>query len=216
MLRPGRTLSVAVFRPFAEQVAALASVTEGDRVLELAPLDGELTARLRAAAGAHGAVEQAHRPWNFTQAEKHFDVAVSLMGIEAQDELHAVLPQLSIVANRTLIVVAAGGATYDNALRNAWRDVSGTELVALPVPDPVVPAIGWRQRRLSDVARFDDVEQLLTALTSERGIEVPPAQRDALRDRLASELAPFTAADGTMRIPVHATLVERAGRAADR
>lgn len=209
-MRPGRTLSVAVYRPFAEQLAELAAPKEGQHVLELAPVDGELTARLRTAVGATGVVEVAERPWNFTQPERHFDTAVCLLGIQAQDELHALLPQLSLVSRRVLVAVFAGGATYDNALRTAWRDITGAELSTLPSTDPVAPAAGWRQRRLSDVARFDGVEHLLTALTDERGIDLPRAHRAALRDRLARELASFTAADGTMRIPVHATLVERA------
>ena len=215
-MRPGRTLQVAVYRPLAEQLAGLAAAKEGQRVVELAPVDGELTARLRKAVGARGVVEVVQRPWNFTQREGHFDIAVSLFGIEAQDELHALLPQLGAVSWRVLILVFAGGATYDNALRTAWRDVTGAELSVLPSTDPVTTAGGWRQRRLSDVARFDGIAQLLAALTDERGIEVPSGHRTAIRDRLAGELGSFTAADGTMRIPVHATLVERGGESGPR
>jgi hypothetical protein len=178
-------------------------------VLELPAGDGELGVRLRRAVGARGRVEAAQRPWHFTQPDDHFDLAVSLLAIEAQDELHAVLPQLGVVARRTFVAVFAGGATYDNALRTAWREVTGAELAALPSTDPVTTPPGWRQRRLSDVARFDGIEQLLLALTDERGIVVRATRRAALRERLAGEMAPFTAADGTMRIPVHVTLVER-------
>jgi hypothetical protein len=198
-----------VYRPLAEQLAGLAGPLDGKRVLELPAGDGELSARLRREVGARGRVEVIKRPWNFTQDEDHFDVAFSLLAIDAQDELQSVLPQLGVVARRVLVAVSGGGATHDNALRIAWRDVTGTELDALPSTDPVKTPAGWRQRRLSDVARFDGTEQLLTALTDERGIEVPADQRPALRARLARELAPFTAADGTMRIPVHVTLVER-------
>ncbi len=200
---------MAVFRPLAEQLAGLASPLDGKRVLELPAGDGELSARLRREVGAHGRVEVIPRPWNFIQDEDHFDVALSLLAIDKQDELQSVLPQLGIVARRVLVAVSGGGATYDNALRTAWRDVTGAELDALPPTDPVKAPAGWRQRRLSDVARFDGVEQLLTAVTEERGIRVARGQRTALRDALARELAAFTAADGTMRIPVHLTLVER-------
>jgi hypothetical protein len=178
------------------------------RVLELPAGDGELTARLRRMVGVHGTVEVSTPPWNFTQDEDHFAMALSLLAIEGQEELQSVLPQLRVVAQRVHVAVAGGGATYDNALRTAWRDVTGSSLDALPSTDPVKTPAGWRQRRLSDVARFDGVEQLLTALTTERGIEVASDQRGALRDRLARELAAFTSADGTMRIPVHASLVE--------
>ena len=205
---PGRTLAVAVYRPLAEQLAGIAAPLGGKRVLELSAGDGELSARLRRDVGEHGSVEVRARPWNLTQDAGHFDVALSLLAIDVQDELQSVLPQLSVIARRAHVAVAGGGATYDNALRTAWRDVDGTDLEALPPTDPVSSPNGWRQRRLSDVARFDGIDQLLTGLTDERGIEVQSDQRTALRDRLAAELAPFTAADGTMRIPVHATLVE--------
>jgi hypothetical protein len=198
-----------VYRPLAEQLAGLAGPLDGLRVLELPAGDGELTARLRRAVGVRGSVVVARRPWNLTQDANHFDVAFSLLAVDAQDELHAVLPQLGVVARRVFVAVSAGGATHDNALRTAWRDVSGVELAVLPATDPVARPSGWRQQRLSDVARFDGVEQLLTALTDERGIDVPPDSRAELRDRLAREMAPFTAADGTMRIPVHMTVVER-------
>lgn len=200
---------MAVYRPFAEQLAGLAGPLDGKRVLELPAGDGELSARLRREVGAHGSLEVVKPPWNFTQEADHFDVALSLLAIDAQDELQAVLPQLGVVARRTLVAVSGGGATYDNALRAAWRAVMGTELDALPPTDGAATPAGWRQRRISDVARFDGIDHLFVALTDERGIEVPAASRTALRDSLAAHLAAFTSADGTMRIPVHATLVER-------
>ena len=209
MPAPGRSLAVAVFRPLAEQLTLLAAPRDGDRILELAAGDSELTGRLRAAVGARGSVEVHERPWNLTHDEDHFTLAVSLLAIESQAEMHGVLPQLGVVAPRVLVEVAAGGATYDNALRAAWHEVFGAELDVLPPTDPVRTPVGWRQRRLSDVARFDGAEQLLAALTDEREIDVPAGSRDSLRDRLADHLAAFTAADGTMRIPVHATLVTR-------
>ncbi len=208
MPRPGRTLAVAVYRPLAEQLAELAEPSDGERVLELSAGDGELDPMLRAAVGASGVVEVVDGPWHFTQADDHFDLAVSLLAVEAQDELQAVLPQLGVVARRVLVMAFGGGATYDNALRAAWRVAVGEELTALPSTDPIASPNGWRQRRLSDVARFDGIDQLLTALTDERRIDVPADRRDALCEQLGREVAAFTAADGTMRIPVHVTLVE--------
>ncbi len=209
MPRPGRTLAVAVYRPLAEQLAGLAAPVEGEHVLELSAGDGELTTRLTAAVGARGTVEVLEAPWNVAPTpQHHVDLAVSLLAIETQDELADVLPQLALVARRTLVMMFAGGATYDNALATAWQDVMGSEVAALPATDPVAKPTGWRQQRLSDVARFDGVDQLLTALTDERAIEVPADRRAALRERLAEALRSFTAADGTMRIPVHATVVE--------
>ncbi len=209
MPRPGRTLAVAVYRPLAEQLAGVAAPLAGDRVLELSAGDDQLTRCLRTAVGATGGVDVVEEPWHFTQPDNTFALAVSLLAIDAQDVLHAVLPQLSVVARRVVVATSGGGATYDNALATAWRAVVGEEPAALPQTDPVVAPAGWRQRRLSDVARFDGIDQLFTALTGERDIEVPREHRASLRERLGGELASFTYADGTMSIPVHVTLVER-------
>ena len=200
---------MAVYRPLAEQLATAAAPRAGERVLELSAGDGELTRSLRAAVGAGGGVDVVEAPWHFAHPENSYALAVSLLAIDAQDVLHAVLPQLGVVARRVVVAASGGGATYDNALATAWRAVVGEDPAALPPTDPVVAPAGWRQRRLSDVARFDGIDQLFTALTEERGIEVPSEHRASLRERLGRELAAFTYADGTMRIPVHATLVER-------
>ncbi|HSP65856.1 MAG TPA: hypothetical protein VLO10_06665, partial [Candidatus Deferrimicrobium sp.] len=100
MPRPGRTLAVAVYRPFAEQLAGIAGTLDGLRVLELPAGDGELTARLRHAVGEHGSLEVSARPWSFIEHADHFDVALSLLAIDGQEELQSVLPQLGIVARR--------------------------------------------------------------------------------------------------------------------
>ena len=177
--------------------------------MELSAGDGELTRRLQTFVGPFGKVDVVEGPWHFTQEAGSFDVAVSLLAIDAQDVLQAVLPQLAVVAHRVVVAASGGGATYDNALRNAWRAILGEEPATLPTTDPVIAPNGWRHRRLSDVARFDGIEQLFTALTDERQIEVPADHRAPLRERLAAELSAFTYADGTMRVPVHVTLVER-------
>lgn len=197
-----------MYRPLAEQLIGITAPRPVDRVLELSAGDGELTRGLWTVVGASGSLEVVEGPWHFTQPENSFDLAVSLLAIDAQEVLQALLPQLAIVARRVVVATAGGGATYDNALRAAWRAVLGEE-PALPPTDPVRAPIGWRHQRLSDVARFDGIEQLFTALTTERGIEVPVEQRASLRQGLAAELTAFTHADGSMRIPVHVTLVER-------
>ena len=74
---------------------------------------------------------------------------------------------------------------------------------------------GWRRELLRDVVRFDGIGDLWATMVRDR----PPlaAEVDALDYEAVSQamrdceesLAPFTAADGTMRIPVEAVLLLR-------
>ncbi|MGH7722281.1 MAG: hypothetical protein ACRENL_05525 [Candidatus Dormibacteria bacterium] len=205
---PGRSLAAAVHRPLAEQLAALAAPGPDERVLELGAGDGELTERLLGATTGSGTVEVQVRPWNLAVADGTFDLAVSLLALHPDQELAAVLSELARIAMRAQVAVWTDGATHENALRAAWHDVAGEDLAATTLPERSAPAHdGWRQSRLRDVARFDGVDHALVALTAERGISVPAGVRTALRDRLAHHLAACTAADGTLRIPVHADVL---------
>lgn len=60
--------------------------------------------------------------------------------------------------------------------------------------------------RLRDVLRFDGVAQLWLALVTERGIDA--ALDPARRARLEAALAPWLAADGTLRIAVEAACLQ--------
>jgi hypothetical protein len=227
----GRTLAAAVLRPLAEQLAAVAAIGAGERVLELSAGDGELTARLLSAPspptltvvvadaqsanrlrGALGpaAIEAVIAPaWQLPFADNTFDLAASLLAIDPDPMFAATLTELARVAHRAHVVVWADGATHESALRNAWRDVRGdaapdTDAAAVPMP---APPPGWTQSTLADVARFDGITQLWLALITERNVEVPPEQERNLRAQLEHHISQFTAADGTMRIPVRATLL---------
>lgn len=199
---PGRTCAVAVYRPLAEQLADLAGARPGDRVLELSAGDGELTARLPAG------VEVAVRPWTLSRVHRGVDVAVSLLALDSRDDVGAVLDDLERIAAHALVAVWTDGATHVDALRAAWRDVGGDETaIDPPGVDPAAVPSRWSRVPLADVARFDGVGQLLVAMTAEQGISVPGEMNDPLRERLAHHLARFTAADGTLRIPVRALLL---------
>jgi len=260
----GRTFATAVLRPLAEQLAGVAAVGAGERVLELSAGDGELTARLLSAPSAPAltvvvadeqsanrlpsalgparagdapgpahagdalgpaAVEAVIAPARqLPFADNTFDLAVSLLAIESRDQLTAALTELARVARRARVVLWTDGATHETALRDAWRDVRrnvatdenvmrdagqdqslGDAANVTVVPTPLPP--GWTQSTLADVARFDGITQLWLALITERGIEVPPTQERHLRARLEHHVLQYTAADGTMRIPVRATLL---------
>lgn len=209
MLTPGRTLAVAVHRPLAEQLVDLAALRGGERVLELFAGDGELTRRLRDHGAAVEAVDISEQPSGlllFPSAS--FDVALSLLALDAGDNLASALAELARVAQRARVVVWEDGATHETALHQAWDAAGGA--APSPVRGAVAPVElppGWSRTTLADVARFDSVGLLLAALTSERGIEVADGRRDDLREHLALALTPFIAADGTLRMPVHASLL---------
>lgn len=219
----GRTLTAAVYRPLAEQLADAAAIRSGERVLELSAGDGELTVRLlraprtpaltvvvaeaqpagdiREALGS-APVELVITPaWQLPFGDNAFDLAVSLLAIDASDRLSATLTELARVARRARLLVWTDGATHENALRAAMATTPATTSKA-----PAMPA-GWTQTTLADVARFDGITQLWLALVTERGIEIPVHRERAVRERLQENLAPYTAADGTMRIPVRAALL---------
>jgi hypothetical protein len=207
---PGRLLATSVHRPLAEQLVALTEMHDGDRVLELSAGDGELTRRLHDRGATVEVVDLSrhpdHRRLPFA-ADSH-DVVLSLLALDSDDELPSALLELARVAARARIVVWEDGATHENALRAAWRDAGDT--TAPPVDEPALPAPlppRWSRSVLSDVARFDGADQLWAALVVERDVVVPHDRAHALRQRFADVLAPFTAADGTLRIPVRAALL---------
>lgn len=216
MAAPGRTLAVAVHRPLAEQLVDVAALHDNERVLEVCAGDGELTRRLRErCAGAAVVVEVVDRaqpqrgPLSLAFAPASFDVALSLLALESGDDLADDLGELARVAQRARVVVWADGAAHEDALHSAWLDAGGSDESA-PVRGPVPPAAlppGWSRTVLADVARFDSAAQLWAALTIERGVDVPAGRARVLRERFAHHLAPFTAADGTLRVPVRASLL---------
>jgi hypothetical protein len=228
---PGRTIAAAVHRPLAEQLVALAGLRDGERVLALTAGDGELERALRAgrvdvalevadaSSAADGAMGATALPFTDGASDVAvsrpfgdggFDVALSLLAAGDGDALLAALGALGRVARRVRVVVWEGGATHENALRAAWDDAGAGSAppVRLAVAPVALPA-GWSRSVLADVARFDSAHQLLDALTSERGVEVPAALAPALLRRFEELIAPHTAADGTLRVPVRAGLLVR-------
>lgn len=69
--------------------------------------------------------------------------------------------------------------------------------------------------RIHDVVRFDGLGHYWAAMVSERPLAgevaaLPEDMAAGVRDALARRLAPYTAADGTMRIPTEAVVIVRA------
>ena len=104
------------------------------------------------------------------------------------------------------------------------RDVAGIDSRFLSGECLASPAVdereGWDIAQLRDVVRFDGIVQYWAAMVLER-----PALTDldgaseqtvrAVRSGCEAALRPYIAADGTMRIPVTATLWRRKAASVD-
>jgi SAM-dependent methyltransferase len=108
----------------------------------------------------------------------------------------------------------ATGPLHELTLVDALHDVLGmtspfmTRCLARPDSEH---ENGWESVPVHDVVRFDGIATYWAAMVTERPVALELAHQndDALRAVQAAcqrALAPCTAADGTMRIPVHATL----------
>ena len=189
-----------VLRPLAEQLVAAATEVP-PATIAIAPDSASL---------AHAA----HHRWPAA------DVAPWQQGGDQRADLLVALPSalldmclrdlLTIGAAAARCMVWDGGGTHENALLNAWRDVCGQPPPQLARCAGVVePPPAWTTWRIIDVVRFDSIAQLRAALVEERGIAPPPASSAALNARIAHHLRAHEGADGTLRIPVSATILGR-------
>jgi hypothetical protein len=109
---------------------------------------------------------------------------------------------------------AAHPPLHETALVDGLRDVIGINsrfLERCLVTTEPEPAAGWDRLTLHDVVRFDGIANYWAAMVVTRPVAAELAGRPdevltALRSACQRALEPCTAADGTMRIPVRATL----------
>jgi hypothetical protein len=109
---------------------------------------------------------------------------------------------------------AARPPLHETALVDGLRDVTGIESTfldrCLASTEPA-PAAGWDRLTLHDVVRFDGIASYWAAMVTTRLVAAeltghPDEVLVAVRRACQRALEPCTAADGTMRIPVRATL----------
>jgi SAM-dependent methyltransferase len=109
---------------------------------------------------------------------------------------------------------AASPPAHEAALADALREVAGLQspFIRRCLAGPsATQAPGWEPVTLHDVVRFDGINAYWAAMVLERPVarELEPHPSDsaeALRAECLRLLQPWTAPDGTMRIPVRATL----------
>jgi SAM-dependent methyltransferase len=106
---------------------------------------------------------------------------------------------------------------HESALVDALRDHAGVHSRFL---DQCLPAAAvterarWERTSIRDVVRFDGIAHYWAAMVTERPLPAELAGESdltlsAVRAACERALHPFTAVDGTMRIPVVATLLRR-------
>ena len=99
----------------------------------------------------------------------------------------------------------------ESLLHSVWADAG----IPCPFLDALVAprlegGVSWlSEQSLRDVARFDGIDHFWLGMVQRRPlidsiIGLDLARRDALKTRCVEMLAPYTGADGTMRIPVTA------------
>lgn len=228
-----RVYAATVLRPLAEQLIVLEAIGSGMTVLDVLAGSGRLTRELAAAVApaAVVAVEDdparaaalrtelaAERlpatvvvaaPGTLPFESGGLDIAVALLGITAARGGTALLAEMQRVARRGAAVVWDGAATAENALLDAWLAVTGHPPAALSgaLTAPPPPSPTWRRQPLADVARFDSVAQLVAALSEHHGLTTPADLAAALEPHLHAALARYIAADGTLRLPIRATVL---------
>ena len=218
--RYGRLYSATVLRPLAEQLVAELGVRAGETVCDLLCDLGMLGGALAGAVGNTGRVVLV-------------DSDVALPNAGSCDRVGSLCTfgfwtgtsMLDVAVRITRPGGVAAVLTWDpddppaheRALVDALRDVVGIdspflrECLAAPAAGELD---GWDVGRLHDVVRFDGIAQYWVAMVLERPLlsEVDGASEQtvsALRRACEAGLRPCIAADGTMRIPVTATLWRR-------
>lgn len=143
-------------------------------------------------------------------AASHADVVVSLFTLTGEPDPAAALAEMLRVLRPhgrlgALVWSEPDAVPHLRALRHVMPDVVAT-LTALGHPGAaehlVEQAAGANRvivSRLHDVVRFDGIDDYLATMGAPAG--------DAAAAACAEELAAFTAADGTMRIPAEAVLL---------
>jgi hypothetical protein len=129
------------------------------------------------------------------------------------DETERILTPSGVAAY--VVWDSADPPAHERALVDALRDEAGMHSQFLERCVPAGLAAGraqWERVALRDVARFDGMAQYWAAMVMERPVAAelagaPASLVDAVRGSCERALRSCIAADGTMRIPVTATMV---------
>jgi hypothetical protein len=202
-----------VAEPLAIQLVEALAPAPGARVITLLD-EGDLLGRLLRDRGAQVVA------WDPGSPPPRGDAAASLLALGFTGAART-LAALTAALARTGLAVhvvysAADPPALEEALARAARGIGivSSHLARLVSVDAVPAGLrgGYATARLRDVARFDGFAQLWRAVVEETplGEELAGEAEGRLagmRAALAADMRPWTAADGTLRIPITAHLL---------
>jgi hypothetical protein len=218
--RLGRLYSTAVLRPLAEQLVDELDARPGEVACDLCCDSGVLGAALATAVGVSGRVVLVESDAAQVQ-EASCDRVGSLCtfgfwkGISLLDEAMRITRPGGAAA--VLTWDPNDPPAHERALVDALREVAGIEsrfLRECLLTPAAAERGGWEIGHVRDVVRFDGIAQYWAAMVQERPAltelgSVADRTRIAVRDACEVALQPYIAADGTIRIPVTATVWRR-------
>lgn len=228
MLAAGSLLVEGCMRPWSERLLDLVGPRRGEACLDLCSESGVVARMLAGAVGPDGRVDSVIEPGQLTTPARPWTVVVSLFGLAGQVDvggwLRLIAARIPIRAGGLAAAVWAGsqGAPHEAAVQAGLIGAGLTwprqaDEFSIDDPrrlDPLPP--GWVVTRLRDVVRFDGIAHLWAALVDERGapdriLEAPSGVLADAQRVCARRLSAHTAADGTLRIPVEALVLQRPG-----
>jgi SAM-dependent methyltransferase len=230
-----RVFDAAVLDPLAEQLVDLAGITTGMRVVDVSAGSGRLTRRLVRCVGPLGRVTAVDDIDNGGElrdelrsarvdadvvdarltalpfADGSFDAALSLLGITATRGGVAALEEMARVAGRVTALAPLRGVLEDAVLAALSASMGDAPVHLLARWEPPLLPAGWTSHVITDVARFDSVTHLLRAVLERAGLSPPLDPTQVVSAQLINALAAHTGADGTLRVPVQATVMRSYG-----
>lgn len=199
--------AVTVLRPWAERLVEVLRPRPGECIVDASADGGLLRRRLARAVGPGGTVIPHPETSRRLVPGPSADAAASLLSLQLCVDPAGRLAELveAVEPRRGRVVVlvqVAEGSPHETAVVEVLGGAAPAGTLTAAEVDALARAGPLRAERLRDVVRFDGVDQLWTALVTERGshARLDPSRRSVLE----AALARWTAADGTLRIAVEA------------
>jgi hypothetical protein len=204
--------AASVVRPWAERLVDALRPRPGERILDVTCDGGLLSRRLAREVGPRGAAISVE-PGTPRLVPGSLDAATSLLSLHLAADPAALLAGLAgavdpVHGRVAVLVQLVEGSPHERAVLEVLGDAARAATLSAAEVDALAGRVQFSTERLRDVVRFDGVDQLWTALVTERGIV---AELDApRRTALEASLDRWIAADGTLRIAVEAVGLVRA------
>jgi SAM-dependent methyltransferase len=236
-MRFGRLYRDRVLTPFAEHLVAAAAIEPGRSVVDVLCDGGAATLQATKVIGETGSVTAAdymedclaaaramNRESSVTVAactpaalpfsDATFDCAVNLLTAGwAEPSLLDEMRRVTKPGGRIALLSCGGAnAEHERILLNSIASVTGVSPKYAESLLRQLPASGMQVTQVRDVVRFDGAHQYWDVMVDGRAIfGADDSQERQIRDLVTRKLDPYTAHDGTIRIPVGLTLLTALG-----